>query len=82
MNLDSRPGLNRDEMTIRTIILDCATADDPDAGTVERIAQVKLAARRNAVDLRLVNVRRSLFELIDLCGLAEVLRVEPEGQPE
>jgi anti-anti-sigma regulatory factor len=69
-------------MTIGPIILDCAMRDEPDAGTIDQIACLQLAARRNAVDLRLANASRSLRELIDLCGLAEVLRVEPERQPE
>ena len=69
-------------MTIGTIILDCATPEQPDAGTIDQIACLQLAARRNAVDLRLANTNRSLRELIDFCGLAAVLRVEPERQPE
>lgn len=69
-------------MSIATIFLDCASADEPDAGTIERIARLQLAARRSAVDLRLANVNRALLELIDLCGLAEVLRVESKGQAE
>jgi hypothetical protein len=69
-------------MTIGAIILDCASVEEPEAGTIERIARLQLAARRSAVDLRLANVSRSLLELIDLCGLAEVLRVESKGQPE
>ena len=69
-------------MTIVTIIVDCAQLDEPDAGTIDRIACLQLAARRNAIDLRLAHANRSLRELIDFCGLAEVLRVEPEGQPE
>lgn len=70
------------EMTIGTIILDCASVDEPDAKTIDLIARLLLAARGSAVDLRLANVSTSLLELIDLCGLAEVLRVESKGQPE
>ena len=69
-------------MTIGTIILDCAPLDEPTAGTIDRIACFQLAARKCGCDLRLANANRDLLELIDLCGLAEVLRVETEGQAE
>lgn len=69
-------------MTIGTIILDCASPDEPDAGTIDRIACLHVAARRHVADLRLANANRSLLELIDFCGLAEVLRVESERQAE
>ena len=69
-------------MTIGTIILDCAPMREPDAGTIDRIARIQVAVRRNGCDLRLENANRSLLELIDLCGLAGVLRVEPGRQAE
>ena len=69
-------------MTIGTITLDCATPGEPDAGTIEAIACMHLAARRNELDLRLTNVSRSLLALIEFCGLAAVLRVEVERQAE
>jgi hypothetical protein len=69
-------------MTIGTIILDCAQPDEPTAETIDQIACFRLAARKCDCDLRLANANRSLLELIDLCGLAEVLRVEAERQAE
>jgi len=69
-------------MTIGTITLDCASMQEPDAGTIDRIARFQVAVRRNGGDLRLENASRSLLELIDLCGLAGVLRVEPGRQAE
>ncbi|MGH7763789.1 MAG: hypothetical protein ACREOM_05160 [Candidatus Dormibacteraceae bacterium] len=69
-------------MKIGTIILDCALPGEPDAGTIDLIACLRLAARRNAVDLKLANASEHLDELIDLCGLAAFLRVESERQPE
>lgn len=69
-------------MTIGTIILNCAPLDEPDAGTIDGIARLQMAVRRNGGDLRLENANRSLLELIDLCGLAAVLRVEPGRQAE
>ena len=69
-------------MTIGTIILDCVLLDEPNVDTIDQIARLQLAARTHGVDLRLANANRSLLELIDLCGLARVLRVEPERQAE
>jgi hypothetical protein len=67
-------------MTIGPIILDCAQFEEPNLGTIDQIACLQLAARKNGVDLRLANATRSLLELIDLCGLARVLLVEPQRQ--
>jgi STAS domain-containing protein len=70
------------EMTVGTIILDCVRLDEPNVDTIDQIARLQLAARTNGADLRLANASRSLLELIDLCGLARALRVEPERQTE
>lgn len=69
-------------MTIGTIILDCAAFNESDAGTIDCLARLQLAARRSGVDLRLDNANECLLELIGFCGLGEVLRVEPERQAE
>jgi anti-anti-sigma regulatory factor len=69
-------------MTIGTIILDCATLDEPDAWTIGQLTRLRLVARRNALDLRLVNTNKYLVDLIRLCGLAEVLRVESGREAE
>ena len=69
-------------MTIGTVSLECASLDEPGAETIDRLARLQLAARSCGCDLRLCNANRSLLELIDLCGLAEVLRVEVERQAE
>ena len=81
MNFGHRLGLYI-KMTIGAIILDCASVDEPDASTVDQIARFHLAARTRGFDLRLANASRSLLELIDFCGLAGVLGVEPERQAE
>ena len=57
---------------------------------VDLLARLQLQARRCGVELRLRRAPRELCELIDLCGLLEVLgqpvqreqlgRVEEEGQ--
>lgn len=53
---------------------DCRGIAHPDAGTIDGLARLRLAVQRDGGELRLVGVRPSLLELLDLCGLAEVLR--------
>ena len=53
-----------------------------DALTVDALARLQLAARRAGHDLALHGPSRELLELLDLCGLREVLHVEVGGQPE
>ena len=53
-----------------------------DLRSVERLARLQLAARRNGLDLRLTRVPAELEELITFVGLAEALRLEPRGQAE
>jgi ABC-type transporter Mla MlaB component len=45
-----------------------------DAATVDALARVELAARRHGCRLRLRRPQRELRELIDLMGLADLLR--------
>jgi hypothetical protein len=54
----------------------------PDAAAVEALARLQLGARRQGVALRLSGASRELGELLAFCGLAAVLRVETERQPE
>jgi hypothetical protein len=69
-------------MTIGPIILDCASAPEPDAATIECMAHLKLAAIGRGADLSIEKASPKLRELIEFCGLAETLRVEVERQPE
>jgi hypothetical protein len=69
-------------MAIGTIKVDCASLGECSAATIDLIARIKLATLRRGVDLKLENSDAPLVELIELCGLAEVLRVEPERQAE
>lgn len=69
-------------MSSRSIDVDCACVSTPDVGFIDRIARLQLAARNLGFQLRLVNVDQALLELVDLCGLAEPLGVEPERHPE
>ena len=53
-----------------------------DLRSVERLARLQLAARRNGLDLRLTRVPAELEELITFVGLAEALGLEPRRQAE
>jgi hypothetical protein len=64
------------------IVLDCGALCTPTATTIDQIARLQLAAGRSGCRLELANSSPSLLELIDFCGLAEVLRVEVKRQAE
>jgi len=66
-------------MAIGPITLDCACLG-PHAGTIDRIARLQLMARRKGSRLQLSNVDEALLELMQLCGLAATLGVEPGRQ--
>jgi hypothetical protein len=53
-----------------------------DAVTVDALARLQLAARRRGLDIRLCGASGELRDLLVLCGLRDVLRVEPGGQAE
>ena len=50
----------------------------PDLGAVEALARLQLAARRLGCSIRLRDACVELSELLELCGLSEVVG-EPEG---
>jgi ABC-type transporter Mla MlaB component len=64
------------------LVCDVGAVRRPDAGTVDALAQLGLAARRAGCEVQLRHPAPALCELLDLCGLAEVLRVEERRQPE
>ena len=64
------------------LVCDVAELTHPDAGTIEALARLQLTARRLGCQMRLRHPSRELAELLDLFGLADVLRVEPVRQPE
>jgi anti-anti-sigma regulatory factor len=67
---------------MRSVCLDCAPLEAPTAVTVDQLARLQLAMRRCGCELELSNVEPCLTELIGLFGLADVLRVEAQGQAE
>jgi ABC-type transporter Mla MlaB component len=58
---------------------DCGGIAHPDAGTIDRLARLQLAVQRDGSELQLVGAQPCLLELLDLCGLAEVLQARPKG---
>ena len=54
----------------------------PDAATIDVLARLQLTARRIGRELRLCHATQELRELVAFVGLAEVLRLEPGGEPE
>ena len=70
------------QMKIGKINLDCASAPEPDAGTIECMAYLQLAAIERGTELSIENASPALRDLIELCGLSKTLRVEVERQPE
>ena len=46
---------------------------DPDAVTVDALAQLQLAAKRRRCEVQLRNATEPLLELVELMGLAHVL---------
>jgi len=61
---------------------DCRGVAHPDVGTIDRLARLQLAVQREGSELQLVGAQPSLLELLDLCGLAEVLGLEAQRQAE
>ena len=45
----------------------------PDVGSIDALARLALLARRQGVELRLRKVPSELQELLELCGLGEVV---------
>src|SRR5919204_5222163 len=66
----------------RPLVCDLAGLDHVDAGTVDALARLQLAARRRGCELRLRRTPAELRCLLDFTGLAEVLGVEPGREAE
>jgi anti-anti-sigma regulatory factor len=53
-----------------------------DAAAIEALARLQLAARRAGLEVCFCHASDELRRLVVVAGLAEVLTVEPERQPE
>jgi hypothetical protein len=70
------------QMRPSRLVCDASELRDPDVGTVADLARLQLAARRLDLEVVLRNASVELFELVAFVGLADVLRVELQRQPE
>ena len=57
------------------ILCDAAELSGHDLEVVDALARLQLAARRRGFRIQLQNVPPDLAELLELCGLAQVLRM-------
>jgi ABC-type transporter Mla MlaB component len=64
------------------VVCDVASLAHPDAGTVDALARLQLAARRLGYRLRLRRASVELQELLAFMGLGDVLRLEVWWQTE
>jgi hypothetical protein len=69
-------------MAHRPIVLDCQRLANPHLAVIDQLARLQLALKRDGCELQLRNADDSVLGLIEFAGLAEVLRVEVERQPE
>ncbi len=59
------------------LVCDVGAIVEPDAVTVDALARLQLTARRSGRELGIRHASRELEELLDLTGLAEVVRSAP-----
>ena len=62
--------------TTGAVALCDVTGVDPDAVTVDALARLQLAARRNGCEVRLCNASLPLLELVEFMGLTDVIGEE------
>ncbi len=66
----------------RPIVCDLSALGDADAETIDLLARLQVAARRQDRTLRLLHASPALENLIAFAGLDSVLRVEPQREAE
>jgi len=72
----------RDAASRQVLICDMARVASPDLATVEALCRLRLSVAEMGCALRLRAASSELAELIRLCGLAGVLPLVDQGQPE
>ena len=60
------------------LVCDVGAIVEPDAVTVDALARLQLIARRSGREMGIRHASRELEELLDLTGLAEVIRSAPD----
>jgi anti-anti-sigma regulatory factor len=76
MSFDSSAGLS----FMDVLVIDVSEVVHPDVSTVDAMARLQLQARRCGREARFCRASRELYELVDLLGLSDVLRVEALGE--
>ena len=66
----------------RPIVCDLSALWDADAETIDLLARLQLAARRQDRSLRLLHASPAVQDLIAFAGLESVLCVEPQREAE
>ena len=69
-------------MATGTVTLNCACVDKPDLAAIDELARIHLGVRRCGCELRLEQPSQDLIALIELAGLAGVLRVQVQRKSE
>jgi len=64
------------------LIVDCSCLREPDLATIDLLARLHIASRRQGVDMRLQHASTALCVLIDFAGLGGLLGLEPLGESE
>lgn len=62
-------------MPVSVVRCDVGSVREPDASTLDAVARLALTARRVGAAIELVNACPGLFDLIDLAGLSDVVRL-------
>ncbi len=65
-------------MATGTVILNCARIKEPSLAAIDYLARVRLGLRRGDCEVCLANCSEELKQLIELSGLAEVLKARPK----
>ena len=69
-------------MATGTVTLDCACIEKPDLAAIDLLARIHLGLQRCGCELRVERPTDELVALIELAGLAEVLRVQVKREAE
>jgi hypothetical protein len=87
--MNEMPAAREPPMTVVLVVADgteeilgCVDACAPDLALVELLLRMRLDAGRRGAGVRLRDAPVELRELLELVGVAELLGLEPGGQPE
>jgi ABC-type transporter Mla MlaB component len=69
-------------MATGTVTLNCARVETPDLAAIDQLARISLGLQRCGCELRLQQPTADLVALIELAGLADLLRVQVKREAE